>query len=181
LDKHESNLRSKKTSYGPREKIGQNGYQDGFRWAILPKSPQKITFYDRSEDFPTYQIFAHLCPGEYFHPNTSPSRVHQAILELRSWLERNNIQLEVSELNGFYSLSGSATILVPENSWWEQNNRGGIFEMRKYFQEKYFTPREISKIFDVPRRSAFHLVQKCLESGLVIKEGAGPTTRYRFA
>lgn len=128
-------------------------------------------------------IFSSLYPGELFHPVGSSSRIHSAIKELRTWFQKNKIPLGIKENEGAYQIvpkSDSCAIEIPTPEWWVENPYSRIGELRVMVLDMNFSALTASQRLGVPRRTAHYLLKRGIDSGLIIRMGRGPNTRYKF-
>ncbi|MGZ3691416.1 MAG: hypothetical protein ACXVAX_07930, partial [Pseudobdellovibrio sp.] len=126
------------------------------------------------------EIFSLVFPNEYFDPEISINRVHQAIKRLRNWIKAGSIPLEIVEKNNTYKLVGTSHYAI---RWPKENTdfskaRINLNGFAKHFSGRDFNVREVSQMLNIPERSAFRLVKSAVEAGYLKVIGSGPRTRY---
>lgn len=132
-------------------------------------------------------LFEALYPEEHYNPLHSRLRVHQAMRRLRDELAQSGLGLRVCESDGLYSLSGERVqILVPvhpttllgsaeEGVDWE------FAQLRSHLGARTtFGVRDACEAWKIHERSAQRVLKRLTDQGSLIREGAGPRTRYRI-
>lgn len=132
---------------------------------------------------PVVRVFSFLYPGEYFNPNTSPNRVHQAINRLREWFVAQHIPLTIEEANGAYKLdfSGPFAILVPDKPLPRHGKEIEFAQLQAIFQSEGFTARQAREKLGVSVGTVHSLLNWALTNGKARKIGRGVKTKYKIA
>ncbi len=122
-------------------------------------------------------LFASLYPNEYYNPNSSPLRVHQALNRLKGWLSKHRIPLRVEEMEGTYRISFHAggTILIPTGS-----STSKVDILKRHFQGTVFTLKEASRVLNVSSSNALRILNSGIEQKVLQRSGERRGTNYRF-
>lgn len=131
----------------------------------------------------TATLFAHLCPGEAFHPLHSSQRVHQAVVRLRKWISDAGLPLEITESGGQYSLTASAPFELGIAWAAGATDRGSaLFErLRAALHGESFSKSQIAEVLGISPRAALRAVAPAVESGTLLRTGSGNAIYYKFA
>ena len=126
-------------------------------------------------------IYFGLYPREYYNPVSAPTRVHQAIISLRTWIEESGIDLSIEEENGFYRLTGNAGIQIGKKEL--LGNREGLLlsQLKEKCGGDPFSVSDAAKELGLSSRTALRALQKAIEEGEVLRTGSGASTRYTFS
>ena len=129
------------------------------------------------------ELFAELCPDEYFCAFTSANRVHQSLRRLRGWLQENEIPLQVEQCDGRYSLkvAGEFSLRLSLERPQISGNALVLARLRESFNESGFAFGEAKKETGLPETSLRRVLQWAVEKGALDRAGAGAATRYKFA
>lgn len=154
----------------------------------------------------TLELFAALYPGDYYHPVSSPQRVHQAVKRLRATLREQSIPISVKEFHGQYCLVGGSAhddravkgagdraakgvafvigglIQPPVSEHLKLTQLERVENLISKFctmRADWFSVREFSEINKMPLRSASRTLSEAHEHGLVESRGGGRSRRYR--
>jgi len=127
-------------------------------------------------------LHAAIYPDEFFNPVSSPTRVHQAIRRLRSWLKRHRVALEVNEKDGSYWLASKqgCRIRLPRHSPTETLVDIRLQKLHKRWGEAFFSATEAQRLLKVSARSTSRLLLDAAQDGQLARFGASSATRYRF-
>jgi hypothetical protein len=127
------------------------------------------------------EIHARIYPDEHFNPDSSPSRVQNAVLRLRRWIERVHAPLRIQKMGSLYRLKlkpGGALRVGREPT--APSKAHAVLALKQVWGEKPFTLEEARKSLGVSHRSAQRLFSTAQQEGWVSRDGKGPATRYRF-
>mgnify|MGYP001592723163 CR=1 FL=1 len=133
-------------------------------------------------------IFSSAYPGEQYNPVSSPTRVYQAIKELRQWFMANHLPFVIKESSAGYAIEASKTggkvgvgLAVPSPAWWQNNQIEGLSRLRESANGAIpFTAKKASDWLKIPRRSLFEILKKVMKQGEIERIGSGSSSRYRF-
>lgn len=138
------------------------------------------------------QLHEALHPGDYFNPITSPDRIHQTLRRLREWIDESRLPLTILEINGFYRVQTTNGLAIklfrdPEAQALKKPKAPSdvvtksLDKLRAKFKTELFSAQDAAELLKVSYRSAVGYLKTATETGVTIKQGAGPATRYRFA
>ena len=128
-------------------------------------------------------LFSGLFPGEYFDPDSSPGRVHQAVLRARRWIAQKRLPLEIREIDGSYRLAitGEISIRIPAEKLELSTHQTWLTRLRPLVRGKTtFTSQEVSRFLGVSLSAAKKFLVWAEQSGHVAREGYNRFTAYRL-
>ena len=128
-------------------------------------------------------LFAGLFPGEYFDPDSSPGRVHQAVLRARRWISEKRLPLAIKEIDGCYRLAitGEISIRIPAEKLELNTHQTWLTRLRLLLHGKStFTSQETSRSLGVSLSAAKKFLVWAEQSGHVAREGYNRFTTYRL-
>jgi hypothetical protein len=131
---------------------------------------------------PQLAIFGALFPEEFYNPESSPNRVHQAIKSLRSWLRASGSGIEVLEAGGHYRIQprGTTSLLLPRETLPTDPAELRMRLLRRAIGESQeITASEAAAAVGLSRASAKRLLKLSVQRGETVLVGAGPRSRYR--
>ncbi len=137
-----------------------------------------------SSDFYRSFTVAHLHnsihPDQYYNLETSPSRIHQAMSQLRRALKSSKVPLKVDCTGGHYKISeqGRVSIHVSDRSLKTHANPPHWGKILEFAKRGEFNSRELSKFIGISPRTTIRLLGTLNDEGRVIKAGVGKATRY---
>ena len=125
------------------------------------------------------QVFSGVFPGERFHWQHSPNRVHQVLNRLRRFFKEQRIPLDVACVDSFYSLrmTGPFAIRIPRSV---SLDRDPLAQLRAKFNSA-FTAGDARLLLKMPKSSLTRLLRDAVESGELEVIGVGRGTRYRVS
>ncbi|HEX4925669.1 MAG TPA: hypothetical protein VFV50_16360 [Bdellovibrionales bacterium] len=123
-------------------------------------------------------LFANLYPNEYYDPETSPFRVHQALERSRKWFLANGIPLAIREHRGFYFLSADSSYGIRKILANQSPLEIKLMELLRAVSGTEFTAAEVARLSGKPLRSVQRLIQEGLNSGLLTSHGDTWTRTY---
>ncbi len=129
-------------------------------------------------------LFARVHPGEFYHPETSPTRMHQSLKHFRHWIARKKLPLQLLEENGSYSLKsapGSICRLRIPSRQLEDLIPAPFRPLRTGAEEELFTAVSAMQWVKGSRRSVSRLLQHGVQLGLLETVGEGPARKYKFS
>lgn len=123
-------------------------------------------------------------PGEYFNPDSSVLKIHQAMSRLRAWLKSENIPLVLSEKRETYSLLAHGPCQMNVFLGGKEAHPQArpvivqaVESLAKGLQGEFGITDAI-RVLAVPRRTAIRYLSEATEQGLLEKRGKGKLTRY---
>ena len=137
-----------------------------------------------SRDFyrpvPVASLFARLHPDEFYHPETSPARVHQYVRRFRQWAEVRRIGLGI-RFDAGYRLafaSGWGLVCYPRED--AEKIQIEAQNLRELVGTQVFSSRDVQRILGVSLATSSRILKRVIEAGTIRKRGAGPGTVYEF-
>lgn len=125
-------------------------------------------------------VFTHLFPDEFYHPETGPKRVHQAMFRLRKWLSDSNVPLAIEDSNGRYVLQWTQGCRI------RLTGEKGTLKAEDVLCRKLaanfagdFGAQEAATFLGVSPTSARQALKWGVDNNRLEKIGSGPKTRYR--
>jgi hypothetical protein len=127
------------------------------------------------------EIHGRMYPGEHFNPNSSPSRVQNAILRLRRWIARAGAPLAIVKEGALYRLrlKPGAAVRVARDAE-APFKAHAVLGLRGVWGTRPFTLEQARAHLGVSHRTAQRLFSAARSRGWVARDGRGPATRYRF-
>lgn len=136
-----------------------------------------------SSDFyrPLRVAFLHAIayPGEFYNPNSSPSRIHHGIAAVREVLSHEGIIIENVKQGYRISADSVSAIRIPKRQPEWRMDVHVLKKLRNRFPAG-FTAREASDYLNVERRTVARLLKAATEKGDIKTEGCSSHTRYCF-
>ncbi len=131
---------------------------------------------------PVAAVHAALYPDEFFHPESSPARVHEAVKRLRQWLTAAKTGISVEEERGEYRLSAKAPVRLELTGSTEIADRKSPFlaRLKQKWPKEAFSVTEACDHLELQRRTLQRLLEDLHEKGTLLREGKSRATRYRF-
>jgi hypothetical protein len=121
---------------------------------------------------------------QYFNPVSAPAVVHQALKRLRTWLDRHQVPLRIAENQGYYSLFGTAPMILRKTRGCLEEShtpeRGVLREIKKVFGHSHFSSQEMAHSTGFSQRVSQYNIKRLLEKKLIEKISGGPHTTYRL-
>ncbi len=138
---------------------------------------------DFFKPLPVVETFGRLFPEEYFNPSTSPNRIHQAVMRLRRLLLGEDVDVQITEINGAYRIESGPTAAICLRRENEPLDARIIklSRVRKEFGASEFNVQQAQVILGDSPATIKRLVRWAVEDGQLSVVGAGPRTRYRFS
>ena len=164
-----------------RNSIGQAWLKEG-------QIPQRLLlvlgsdFYRPKRVFELHEL---LFPKEFYHPTSSPNRIHQALRRLRHWLAQNHIPLMIKEETGFYSLERTEACVIRL----ERNVAGTPLKnklkqqlsiLKGHFKTRLLSAVELPAVLGVSHRSSIRILNELRDHGIIERLDQGPQTQYRL-
>ncbi len=128
----------------------------------------------------TYQVHNLLFEESFYNPNSTPKKIHQASYRLNQWLEEANIPATVFMKKSFFYIEQTQKFsLIIDN---KPRSDPRVIEFCESlfveFAENWFSSTDASRKLNLPRRTMTLNLKLAADEGLLIKMGAGPTTRF---
>ncbi len=120
-------------------------------------------------------IAVQLFPGEYYNPNSTVDRVHQAIRRLRLDIQEAKLPLKIEERRGFTLRSTSEFGIL---TYARASTSELCDQIQKAFGENNFSISRLVEVIGWPRRTLQAKLSEKVGAGELIKTGRGPSTRY---
>jgi hypothetical protein len=130
----------------------------------------------------TAALFSILFSEEYYNPVTSPHRVHQNILRLRSGFNSLKLPLEVAATRYGYKLVATKPITIRTHLEGQTSRVQHIFsDIQKQFGEDLFKTSDLMASTGLSKRTVLRLLEEARLLGLIEVAQGGRSTRYRLA
>lgn len=127
-------------------------------------------------------LFGQLYPGQYFDPQSSPTRVYQAIAVLRRWLKSKKTGLEIKVTgHGYQIVSTKPVLLRVLGQRFTVASLSPLEKFRKAWNEPFFDVQDAMRVLDMSRSQMQRLLRQAVEEGTLERVGSGPATIYNFA
>lgn len=118
--------------------------------------------------------------GEYFNPDSSPQRVHQAIKRFKKWCVQCNVPLKIVEKRGTYSLFSTAPFSISIHLGFDVSSKQELLIQR--FKNKWgserFSSRDVCGLLDISPTSSRRLLSSLRKQGMIESVGSGVKTTY---
>lgn len=126
-------------------------------------------------------LFSHLYPDEYYHPTSSPDKVHQSIRRFRSWIKRERLGLNVIQKNGAYSLQTQSgfELVKPLDLLLKDQDQCYVEKLKETFQGEAFTLKQAQEKLRLSQTKTFYIIKSELDTKIK-KLGVGRATKYLF-
>lgn len=133
--------------------------------------------------FPIAGLYGRLYPGEYFNPQSSPARIHEAVKRLRLWFEEKDFPLSVRESGGSYQLEAEAPVrlLVSAEKTAPTRQDPLAQRLKSKWPEGPFSIQEACDCLGLQRRTVQRLLEDLVGNGALQRMGRSRATRYSFA
>lgn len=128
------------------------------------------------------QLFVKLYPDEHFDIFSSPQRVHQVLKRTRELLIKSNLDMEIEESQGTYSLKVGSQLSFKVNKKMEPLTQTDlqIKELYNHLGHKNFTANEAKKLLKTSESTVYRLLTTGIEEGVLGIYGAGRHRTYYF-
>lgn len=127
------------------------------------------------------EAFSELFPDEYFNPESSPNRVHQAMTRMRKWIDETGFPFRLLEDQGSYSLRMDLSVSLRVRKELLEFEETRFMFQRFYLRSREpFTSEECARTLGLSRSAAQRLLKKAVESGVVERLGESRSTLYRY-
>ncbi|HEX4925441.1 MAG TPA: hypothetical protein VFV50_15215 [Bdellovibrionales bacterium] len=165
------NLRRGETSAGAKMKVGQ--LQHRMITALAADFYRPVR---------TATLFSVLFPREFYNPQSSPHRVHQNSLRLRSWLGENGIPLQIEAGPSGYRLVASGPVVLISELGEGPRSRAEelLARAREVFGAGSFGTQELVSVSGLSKRTVLRFLDEAKASGELEVAAGGRSTRYRF-
>lgn len=160
-----------------------NPFEPESDWGSLSHRLCLVLLQDLYQPRRVGEIFSMLFQDEYFNPESSVNRVHQAMHRLRSFLKENKISAEVESVNGLYRMKLDPQVAVglyrrfpvardPFYRW--RLNHFAAPEVR----DQGMTRDQVENLLSISTSKAKEWIRKGKAEGWIEIFGAGTNTRY---
>ena len=133
---------------------------------ILLKTLQALVK-DSYAPFSVGQLMSLIYPGEYFDSSSSPQRIYQAVFRLRSWLDKNQIPIQIKTESGHFSLKAIGPLTL--NLYRKQCNKpyidSTLSEFLSQWAKKAFAVKDIQETQHLSERASQRLLRKSVNNG----------------
>ncbi len=139
---------------------------------------------DFYQPFKVEYLFSQVFPNQYYNPESSAHKVHDAIGRLRTWFDKHGIPLTVRNLNrGEFQLNSTSPygLLVGEFS--KVNDSGDLFlqKLKSGFGSNWFVMKDVISLTGGSRTTCKRNLKQALDTKVLIVQGAGRRARYKIA
>lgn len=137
---------------------------------------------DFYQPFSVARLHQLVYPGEYFNPDSSPTKIHQLVKRFRQWLARQNIALSVVAKEGDYRIepAGSIAIEISGHPSASSTITPELAMLEARFGARPFSAQEASQILPASPRTTCRILAGGAQRGLLARSGSARATRYRF-
>lgn len=133
-----------------------------------------------------YSLIFKIFPNDFFNPQTSINKLHQALSRTRKWLLKNKIPFKISEQDSKYSLVGNGRIKIYLSDINNHKDDLKVYSLMEQLKQKLshpiFTSKEVVSILQLngPRK-AQRMISNALKIGIIqnVKKN-GRTFHYSF-
>jgi|GEM_PF-2924454 len=130
-------------------------------------------------------IHQKLFPSEIFGPDQSANKVHQIIKRARTWLQNEQIPLEISEKNGLYLLSATGPITITFYHSLHRPEKEELLEkelraLQQNFRDQKFLAKQASLYLGIPLRTCQRKLSRWSQNTFLHKRSLGRKTYYYF-
>ncbi|MBC7464870.1 MAG: hypothetical protein H7256_02670 [Bdellovibrio sp.] len=122
------------------------------------------------------EIIDSLYPNEYYHPATSPARLHRLIARARKWLQENQIPVQIQAFRNAYRLKQLTTSQIILSS----QMAAPKIVLPELVQQEFFRAKDWAKQKNVSERTARKQILSLVRQGLIESFVRGPKTKYRL-
>ncbi len=130
------------------------------------------------------EVFYIASPNQFFDPNSAPLRAHQVIHRLRKWIKKLDLDLDVSERDGYYRArlkEGLAVRYSPEQPAGTPSSESIYIEkLKDHFAKTIFSASEAMESLQVSQSKANRILANAVQEGRIVKIGVSRATRYHF-
>lgn len=141
------------------------------------KTLQKLFFILSSEMYQPLrmtEIIDSLYPDEYYHPVTSPARLHRLIARARKWLKDGSIPVDIEAFRNAFRLKQlTASQLILSSKISAPEAILPIITKQEFFRAKDWANEK-----NVSERTARKQILKLVQQGLIKSYVRGPKTKY---
>lgn len=126
-------------------------------------------------------VASELYPGEHYNPNSSPLKIQQVIKRLRQWFKENSIPLDVELKKEHLALVSDVACALKINRVTSQISKEKflMLQLKKKYGKDMFTSHEAATVLGLSPRTIQRLLIQALELKWLVRDGAGPSTRYQ--
>lgn len=136
---------------------------------------------DLYRPFRLAELHGLLFPREFFNLASSPARIHRAIQRLRKELKRVNLPLTVHTEEGLYFIRAEAPCALQLTATDADGLSPELLLLKRAVAKKNFTLNEAAKVLSLSSRTTLRLLDQGRKDGNLVRDGKGPSTKYRFA
>ena len=162
-------------------------YKDLKVGSVIFKVLQALSF-DFYKKQNMYTLFEVIFPNDYFNPDSSVNKIHQAIKRARDWLKKKKIPLFITQENEEYFFTGDVEIkiyLKDRIRSVEKRREESLFHeldiLKNYFKDEVFNLQEASKNLKHSNlRKTQRLIKRALEQNIIVRMNQGKNTTYQF-
>ncbi len=130
------------------------------------------------------RIFSSLYPEENYFPRETPLRIHQLIFRLRAWFQKQNLPIEIHELNGLfkvYILEGFAVKLpVGEQIYKLSSKELQLNQIRATFGLQQFNIPDVTRSLGLSAETVRLILNSGISSNRLKKTKQGKSVSYQF-
>lgn len=130
----------------------------------------------------TATLFSRLFPAEFYNPESSPFRVHQAIKLFKAWLKKHEVPLRVESTANFYFLASEGIQLRVSQALTGEVTRdtSSVEFLRKTLNQASFTIRDVMGVLGVSKATALRLIKRASDDKDIEASGNARARKYKF-
>jgi hypothetical protein len=125
-------------------------------------------------------LHSKLFPGNYLNPISSGAVIHQLVKRARLWLSINHPALEIGESQSSYFLFSNCGTRIMVNLEPTSTRGDPYFILWKKSGRAHLSVKEAITLWKVERHTAIRIFNRMIGATQAVRDGAGPTTRYRL-
>lgn len=122
-----------------------------------------------------------LYPEEYFNPQTSPAKIHEAVKRFKKWLGKHKLPYEIVETSGAYQLRVGKGGAIRVSGKAMDSQTILLSKLKSKWPGRAFSTKEACLVLKVSSRTASRIIKRAQKEGKLNKTGDSSSTRYRFA
>lgn len=160
-----------------------NPFEPGKDWGSLSHRLNLVLLQDLYQPRRVGEIFSMLFQNEYFNPDSSVNRVHQAVRRLKEFMRENQVPASIESIDGLYRLQIAPDIAVglyrrfpvardPFYRW--RLNQFAPHESRDHGISR----DQVENLLAISTSKAKEWIRRGREEGWIETFGAGSNTRY---
>jgi hypothetical protein len=128
-------------------------------------------------------LAAEIFPGEYYHPQMTPAKLHQVLLRLREAMAGHKLPIRIDVNAGAMMLRGIRNCTIVKE-WREDGNAPNALDtsrLKDAFADQIFTIKQCATALNCSISTASRALKKAAESGICQIERTGRSLRFRLS